>query len=68
MDSAGEILENLTLFDVYSGVGIDLETKSIAYRLTYRLHTRTLTDVEVDSSLAYILNILGQQFGAQLRA
>ena len=67
-DSAGEILENLTLFDVYSGVGIDLKTKSIAYRLTYRLHTRTLTDVEVDSSLAYILNILGKQFDAQLRA
>ena len=67
-DSAGEILENLTLFDVYSSIGIDLETKSIAYRLTYRLHTRTLTDVEVDSSLANILNVLDQQYGAQLRA
>ena len=67
-ESAGEFLENLTLFDVYYGVSIDLKAKSVAFRLTYRSKVRTLTDSEVDVSIAKILKVLDEQFGAKLRA
>jgi len=66
-ESAGEFLEILILFDVYYGVSVDFKTKSVAFRLTYRSKSRTLTDVEVDRSIAGILNVLDEQFGAKLR-
>ena len=65
--NAGEFLENLNLFDVYSGAGIDIDNKSVAYRLTFRLQSRTLTDAEVDSRIEIILNALHAQLCAQLR-
>ncbi len=62
-----ENLENITLFDVYCGKGIDSDSKSVAYRLTFRSQKQTLTDEEVNSSLQTILNALNEKFGAQLR-
>ncbi len=62
-----ENLENITLFDVYCGKGIDSDSKSVAYRLTFRSHEQTLTDEEVNSSLQTILSALNEKFGAQLR-
>ncbi len=62
-----ENLENITLFDVYCGEGIDSDSKSVAYRLTFRSHKQTLTDEEVNSSLQTILSALNEKFGAQLR-
>ena len=62
-----ENLENITLFDVYCGKGIDSDSKSVAYRLTFRSHKQTLTDEEVNSSLQTILGALNEKFGAQLR-
>ena len=64
---AQENLENHTLFDVYFGAGIDAKLKSVAYRLTFRSHDRTLTDTEVNTSVQYLLDRLNQRFGAQLR-
>ncbi|MDE0310260.1 MAG: phenylalanine--tRNA ligase subunit beta [Acidiferrobacterales bacterium] len=60
-------LENITLFDVYCGQGIDTNSKSVAYRLTFRSHEQTLTDNEVNASLKSILSTLNAKFGAQLR-
>ena len=65
--SEQENLEKFTLFDVYCGTGIDLDSKSVAYRLTFRSHEQTLTDEEVNSSLQTILSMLSKKFGAQLR-
>ena len=65
--SAGDFLTNLNLFDVYSGTGIDFNKKSVTYRLTFRLNTRTLTDQEVDVAVEAVIHQLKQDFNATLR-
>ena len=42
-------LENLRLFDIYEGKGIPDGFRSLAYSLSYRSHTRTLKDEEVET-------------------
>ena len=65
--TAGDSLENLKLFDIYAGSGIEKYKKSVAYRLIFRLKSRTLTDGEVNSSVAGILEELNSHLGAQIR-
>ncbi len=49
-DSGSDItLESLRLFDIYSGKGIPDGFRSLAYSLSYRSHTKTLTVEEVES-------------------
>lgn len=64
---AGDSLNNLELFDLYRGEGIDLGKKSLTLGLTFQRYSSTLTDEEVDSLMALILNALQEQFGATLR-
>jgi phenylalanyl-tRNA synthetase beta chain len=45
---AGDTLEGIALFDVYEGERIEARHKSLAYRLTFRAHDRTLTTEEVN--------------------
>jgi phenylalanyl-tRNA synthetase beta chain len=45
-DGAGELLEDLRLFDVYTGAPIPAGRKSLAYALTLRAPDRTLTSEE----------------------
>ncbi len=66
-DVAGDTLESLKLFDLYSGAGIDSKKKSIGFRLIFRVKSRTLTDSEVDSTIFAIVKDLRDQIGAQLR-
>ncbi|MBQ7561458.1 MAG: phenylalanine--tRNA ligase subunit beta [Synergistaceae bacterium] len=42
-------LEKLRLFDIYDGSNIPEGFRSLAYSLSYRSHTRTLKDEEVES-------------------
>lgn len=65
--SAGELLNNLELFDVYEGEGIDLGKKSLALGLTFQKSSSTLIDVEVEAALARILGAAQRKFGAKLR-
>ncbi|GAB3924937.1 phenylalanine--tRNA ligase beta subunit [Microlunatus endophyticus] len=44
---AGELLEDIRLFDVYTGTQIGEGKKSLAYALRFRAEDRTLTDAEV---------------------
>jgi phenylalanyl-tRNA synthetase beta chain len=44
---AGELLEEIRLFDVYTGVQLGEHKKSLAYALRFRAQDRTLTDAEV---------------------
>jgi phenylalanyl-tRNA synthetase beta chain len=41
-------MENVELFDLYTGEGIPVGQKSIAVRIRYRSQERTLTDEEVN--------------------
>jgi phenylalanyl-tRNA synthetase beta chain len=65
--AAGALLENLFLFDTYSGGQIAEGKKSLAYRLVYRHAERTLTDVEVEEAQARVLQAVAKQFSAALR-
>lgn len=57
-NAAGEKLEELTLFDVYTGEKIDSDKKSLAYSLKLRLVDKTLTDDEADEVVQNVLTAL----------
>ena len=65
--AADDTLQNLKLFDVYQGKGIDPAGKSIALGLTFQHASRTLTDDEINHSMARIVASLEAEFGASLR-
>ncbi|MGY1814959.1 phenylalanine--tRNA ligase subunit beta [Blastococcus sp. SYSU D00820] len=46
VDGAGELLEDVRLFDVYTGAPLDPGTRSLAFALTLRAPDRTLTGEE----------------------
>jgi phenylalanyl-tRNA synthetase beta chain len=53
--AAGELLEAVGPFDLYAGKGIPAGTRSLAFRLRFRLRERTLTDAEVDRAVERVL-------------
>ncbi|MGM9521535.1 MAG: phenylalanine--tRNA ligase subunit beta [Oscillospiraceae bacterium] len=65
--SAGEILKDVSLFDVYTGAGIMEGKRSTAYSLTLRSDTGTLTDAQVDETVSSILAALNEKLGAVIR-
>lgn len=65
--AAPDELQELKLFDLYMGKGIDSGRKSVALGLTLQANSRTLTDSEVDAAITRILTALRTEFGATLR-
>jgi phenylalanyl-tRNA synthetase beta chain len=61
------LLESVELFDLFSGGEIAAARKSLAYRLTYRDKTRTLTNEEVSEAHARIRERLKRELGVTLR-
>ena len=61
-------MEDLKVFDVYAGKGIDPGQKSLALGLTFRDQSRTLDDSEVSSAMAQVIDSLEEKLGAQLRS
>ena len=61
------VLENVDLFDVYVGEGIDSGVKSISLALTFQSRSRTLDDAEVNTALSVILDSLTGKLGVALR-
>ncbi len=61
------LLESVALFDLFSGGEVRDGHKSLAYRLTYRDRTRTLTNEEVSAAHAKIRERLRHEIGAELR-
>ena len=61
------LLESIELFDLFSGGEIEAGRKSLAYRLTYRDRSRTLTSEEVNAAHAKIRERLRRDLGAELR-
>lgn len=64
---SGKILEDIKLFDVYKGKQVAEGMKSVAYSITFRAEDRTLTDEDVNKTMAKILDGLKNDLGAQLR-
>jgi phenylalanyl-tRNA synthetase beta chain len=64
---ASDLLENVTVFDVYEGASIVSGKKSVALALTYRGKDRTLTDEEVNRVHAALIEKVCTRLGAELR-
>ncbi|MEQ1855937.1 MAG: phenylalanine--tRNA ligase subunit beta [Longimicrobiales bacterium] len=64
---AGALLEEVALFDVYTGQGIPTGTRSLAFRLRFRAAERTLKDTEVDRALESVLEKLKEELGVEPR-
>ena len=54
-------------FDIYRGTGLPAGQKSVAFRVVMQDTERTLTDSDADSTMAEIVKVLGEKFGATLR-
>ena len=63
-----DLLENVSIFDIYSGKGLEERTKSLGLRFSYRALDRTLTDAEINSIHNRIVQNTVQQTGAKIRA
>lgn len=64
---AGDILEKVVLFDVYKGVPIPADKKSVAFTLTLRANDHTLTLEECDKSISDVIAGL-EKLGAFIRS
>lgn len=60
-------LVGLNLFDVYQGPGVSEGYRSLALSLTLQDTAKTLEDAEVDASIATVVKLLQDEFGATLR-
>jgi phenylalanyl-tRNA synthetase beta chain len=67
-DGAGELLESVRLFDVYSGPPVPEGQRSLAYALTLRAPDRTLTGEEAGAVRRAAVEEVGRRTGAVLRA
>lgn len=64
---AGELLDTVSLFDVYTGPPLLPGQKSLAFTLTFRSRERTLRDEEVDNQLTEMRRLLSDELGASFR-
>ncbi len=66
-DAAGDVLESIELFDVYTGDQVGEGKKSLAYAVTFRAPDRTLTSEDSEEIRQRIVD-KASELGAQLRA
>ncbi|MCL6519587.1 MAG: phenylalanine--tRNA ligase subunit beta [Armatimonadetes bacterium] len=66
-EGAGDLLESISLFDLYKGPPLPAGQKSLAFRMVFRSPTKTLRDEEVDDRMARIRNLLGDKLAASFR-
>ncbi|HDH04400.1 MAG TPA: phenylalanine--tRNA ligase subunit beta [Nitrospirae bacterium] len=62
-----DIIESITLFDIYTGKPIPDDKKSLAFSIRFRSAEKTLTDSEVDAVHSVILKRLEAELKAELR-
>lgn len=66
-ESAGPLLKDLRVFDVYQGAGMEKGKKSIALGMNLQDTSRTLTDAEIDAAVTHVVEHLALRLGARLR-
>ncbi|MEV4557996.1 phenylalanine--tRNA ligase subunit beta [Kitasatospora sp. NPDC049285] len=66
-DGAGELLESLRLFDVFTGEQAGAGKKSLAYTLRFRATDRTLTADEASAAREAAVAVAAERTGAVLR-
>ena len=65
--SGGRLLESINVFDYYSGDKIDLDKKSLAFKLTFTDNSRTLEEKEVMDIFNKIISDVVTKHNAILR-
>ena len=60
-------VDTIEIFDVYRGASIDQGRKSLAILVLMQDTQRTLTDTEIDATVAEMLRTLAERFGGTLR-
>ena len=65
--SGGRLLNNIEVFDVYTGEKLENNEKSIAYSLTFNDPTKTLTEEEINTLFEKIIKDVESKLDAKLR-
>jgi phenylalanyl-tRNA synthetase beta chain len=65
--AGGSLLTNIEVFDVYTGINIGIDKKSIAYSLTFEDMKKTLTDEEINNIIDKIIETVSKKCGAEIR-
>jgi phenylalanyl-tRNA synthetase beta chain len=66
-DGAGELLEEVRLFDVYTGAQLGESRKSLTFALRFRAADRTLTEDEASAARDAAVQTAAERVGAVLR-
>jgi phenylalanyl-tRNA synthetase beta chain len=67
LDHGGPLLRGVRLFDIYRGVPLAADEKSLAFRLRFGAPDRTLTEPEIDAAVGAVIAAL-PGVGGSLRA
>jgi phenylalanyl-tRNA synthetase beta chain len=67
-DGAGELLEDIQLFDVFTGPQIGADRKSLTFALRFRAPDRTLTEDDASAARDAAVRRAAETLGAVLRA
>jgi phenylalanyl-tRNA synthetase beta chain len=66
-EAAGKLLQEVRIFDIYRGPGIDSGRKSVALGLILQDSSRTLTDEDADGAMQRVADRLARGLGATIR-
>ncbi len=66
-EAAGALLQEVIIFDVYQGKGVETGRKSIALGLILQDYSSTLTEQDIESVVSRVTDRLGEKLGASLR-
>ncbi len=62
------LVQEVRIFDLYRGESVGKGRKSLAFRVVMQDTGRTLTDAEVDATMADLAQLLADRFGAERRS
>ncbi|MDD4721822.1 MAG: phenylalanine--tRNA ligase subunit beta [Acidaminococcaceae bacterium] len=66
-DNGGKLLNEVKVFDLYTGKQVAEGCKSMAFNLTFQDNERTLTDADIDVLIKKIVDVIRETFQAKLR-
>ncbi len=66
--AAGNLLESISMFDVYRGLQVGVNKKSVAFSLAFRAADRTLTDAELQKAMDKVQKVCAEKYAAVVRA
>lgn len=67
-EATGPELREIRFFDLYRGEQVGGGKKSVALHVSFQSSERTLSDADAAELRARIVRVLGERFGAELRA